>query len=402
MAERAEKDPDRGFILRVNSCLTPLEQIHNASILCRDGVIQAVGAYSALRVLEDIPCIDLSACHVVPGLIDTHLHGTGGFAAMRAEEEGDMSSLSRVLASHGVTSFVITALAAPGDELLAVTAALARCHEQAWPGAVPVGVHLEGPYLNPQKSGAQIRDAIRPVDLGEARELIQAGAGRIRIMTFAPELAHSRELIELLLEHGIVPSMGHSTANEEEAVAAVEAGARRCTHFFNGMPALTQRESSLTLVGLTDDRLTIELIIDGVHVHPRMIGLTCRVKPQANVVGVSDATQGAGLADGIYAYGAEKIVIRDGVSRRLSDGVLAGSALTLDAAMRNLERFSGLSQSEGLACFTTNAASSIGLHDRGIIKPGKRADLVVLDERREVQMTIVNGRVVYDRRDSAS
>ncbi len=387
----------QGFILKVNSCLTPVETIHNASILCRDGMIQAMGGYSALQVLEDIPCIDMSHYHAMPGLIDTHLHGSVGFAAMDADQDSDLSVISAGLAKHGVTSFVLTVLAAARQKMLNVIDALASAHGQQFPGAVPVGIHLEGPYLSLAKRGAQSAEAIRSIDIGEARELIQAGKKHIKTMTFAPELEQSTDLVKLLLENNVVPSMGHSMAEEDDVKQAVAAGATRCTHLFNGMPPLNQRKAGLTSVALTDDRLTIELIVDGVHVHRRMIDLACRIKQDNRVVGISDATQGAGLKDGIYHLGEDKVQLQSGVCRRVSDGTLAGSCLTLDQAMRNLCEFSSLSKNQVLKCFTSNAADSIGLGDRGVIQPGKRADIVVVDDNFQIQMTIVGGRVAYDR-----
>jgi N-acetylglucosamine-6-phosphate deacetylase len=264
-------------------------------------------------------------------------------------------------------------------------------------GAVPVGIHIEGPYLNPVKRGAQSERAIRPVDLDEARRLLAAGDGLVRIMTFAPELDRSADLIRLLRESAVVPSMGHSSADEETVLAAIGLGASRCTHFYNGMPQLDSRNVRLTAVALTDDSVTIEIITDGVHVHRRMVDLAIRSKPLSRIVAVSDAVQGAGLPDGLYHLGGDEVRIADGHSTRVSDGTIAGSCITLDRAMRNLADFSSLSESEAVACCTVNAARSIGLYDRGEIVPGKRADIVVLNAEREVEMTIVGGRIVYTR-----
>ncbi len=385
------------FILHVNSCLTPQECIHNASILFRGGGIVAVGGFSALRVLEEIPCVNLPNCRAVPGFIDTHLHGSGGFDAMDADQNRDMAPMSQALAMHGVTSFVPTVLSAPPQKMLAVTEALADLCHQDLPGAAAVGIHVEGPFLNPKKSGAQNIAYLREVDLGFTRELIQAGKGMIRTLTLAPELDQTAALIDLLLENGIIPSMGHSLADSQDAIRAIEAGASRSTHLFNGMPLLDQRKAGLTSIALTDDRLTIELIADGFHVHPQMVDIACRTKPRRNVVAISDATQGAGLADGIYHLGGDQIEISNGECRRVSDGRLAGSSMTLDRCLRNLIKFSSLSESEALACCTSNAANSIGLEGRGLIQPGKRGDVVVVDDNWEVQLTIVAGRVVYDR-----
>jgi N-acetylglucosamine-6-phosphate deacetylase len=392
---------EKDFILHVNSCFTPREEIHNASILCRDGKIMAFGGHSALPKIEGITQITLPNCKAIPGLIDTHLHGSGGFDAMDADTDDGIERMSAALARHGVTAFIPSVLSAPLPKMIRVLEALADCCEREYMGARPIGIHLEGPYLSVKKRGAQPAGFIRPVDINNARKLILAGKGKIRTMTFAPELHDCDLLINLLLEHNIVPSMGHSQADSKAALKAVAAGATRCTHLFNGMPLLDQRNASLTTIGLTDDRLTIELIVDGIHVNPHMIDIACRAKPHNRLVGISDATQGAGLPEGRYHLGTDEIIIADGQCRRVSDGRLAGSSLTLDRSLRNLINYSSMPVTEALACYTLNAAQSIGATDIGEIQPGKRADLVVVNEAWEVQLTIVNGRIVYDRQTMA-
>lgn len=386
------------FILHVNSCYTPTEQIHNASILFKQGQIMAVGGFSALEVLADAKCISMPNCHALPGLVDTHLHGSGGFDVMDISNNDEMNVMSLALARHGVTSFVPTILAAPKQKMMMAAAELSKhCFNENLPGAIPVGIHMEGPYLSLKKRGAQTAEDLQAIDLKVTEDLIRSANGKLKVMTFAPELNDSEKLAELLCEHNVVPSMGHSLAAADDTLRAVAAGASRCTHFFNGMPPLDQRHVALTSLGLTDDRITIELIVDGIHVSPEMIDLACRSKPVANIVSVSDATQGAGLVDGIYHLGKDQIIIADGASRRVSDGKLAGSCMTLDRGLKNLIQFSNLGEVNSLCAHTINAARSIGLKDRGVIKPGKRGDIVVVDENWEVQMTIVNGKIVYDR-----
>jgi N-acetylglucosamine-6-phosphate deacetylase len=318
---------------------------------------------------------------------------------MNAASYNSMDGISSVLARHGVTSFGLTVLPAPPDVMLSVVSSLSRLFDGAdAPGAIPLGIHIEGPFVNPERRGAMNAEAMRPVDLTEAADLIEAGNGWIRMMTLAPELDDSDKLIELLCEKGVVASMGHSMATEDSVLRAIDAGATRCTHLYNGMPPLNQRGAGLTSVALTDDRLTIELIADGVHVHPRMIDLACRSKPRSDVVGVSDATQGAGLADGIYTLGGERVRISEGRCVLERDNTLAGSCLTLDRAMRNLHSFASLNDAEVVACFTRNPAVSLNLNDRGVIEPGKRADIVVVDDDWNVVATMVAGRMVYDSR----
>lgn len=387
------------FLLEVGACLTPVETVRDACILCSDGVITAVGGASAFAGIEGVPRLALPGALAVPGFVDTHIHGGGGFDAMHADAQPDIAAMSVMLAAHGVTAFVPTLVSAPRPKLLAVVSALAGlCHDDH-SGAVPVGLNLEGPYLNVLNRGVQDKDAIRVIDLGEARELLAAGAKRVRIMSLAPELDGAEALIGLLREHDVVPSLGHTLADEHAALRAIDAGATRATHFYNGMPKLDQREAGLTAVAITDDRVTIELIADGIHVHPRMINLACRAKPTDRVVGTSDSTAAAGLADGIYRFRSESIRVANGSCRRVSDGRLAGSCLAMDRAVRNLRTFAAglFSDREAIACYTLHAARSIGLEDRGLLQPGMRADITVLDAQWEVVATIIRGRVVYSR-----
>ncbi len=385
------------LLIQVERCLTPFEEIRDAAILCRGGLIYAVGGASAFEGITDIPRLPLPGCCAIPGMVDTHIHGSGNVSLMNLNGIDELQSMSAVLAEHGVTTFLPTLITAPEAVLLPKIRLLAEaCSRTDYPGAVPAGLHLEGPYLSYEARGTQPQ-CVRDVDLGEVERILEAGAGKIRIMTFAPERAGALDLVRRLKEAGVVPSMGHTTADASVVLAAVDAGATRCTHLFNGMPAIHHRNVSLAAVALTDDRLTVELTADGVHVHPRMIDLAFRAKSAAQVVAISDAVQGTGIKEGNYRLGDERIRIEHGASRRLSDGRLAGSCISLDTALRNLHRFSALDSMEAVACCTINAAKSIGLRDRGAIEPGKRADIVVLDAEGTVTFTMIGGRIAYHR-----
>ena len=190
--------------------------------------------------------------------------------------------------------------------------------------------------------------------------------------------------------------MGHSIANEEQVLKAVEAGAQRCTHLFNGMPELHQRRAALTAVALTDDRITIEMILDGFHLHPRMVDLACRAKPKENLIGVSDSIQAAGLKDGTYHIGTEEISVKNGISTT-PEGVIAGTTLTLEEGWHHLVTYSHLTLSEAAACFTINPARNVGLDKVGELRPGKQADIAFFDtETNRARLTVSRGRVVFD------
>ena len=379
-------------------CLTPHENVPRSGILCKGDKITAVGGASAFSREEDMEIVELPGTYAVPGFIDTHINGAGGFDASTSYERGaDMGSMCKVLASHGVTSFVPTIVSAPFDKMILAISSTVKMLDGGYNGAVPVGLHIEGPFINKEKHGSQrMEDILGQVDLGMLREIIAEGRGRIKLFTFAPELSGSLKLIEMLLENGIKPSMGHSLASEEEVLRAVEAGVCRCTHLYNGMPALHHRDIALTAVALTDDRISIELILDGEHLHPRMVDLACRSKPKDKLIGVSDAIQGLGLNDGKYHLGVSKIRVKDGVVTT-EDGVLAGTTLTLEKGWQHLVTYSHLRATEAAACFTINPARDIGLENTGELRPGKLADISFFDTAtNKTRLTVSKGRIVYD------
>ncbi len=381
----------------VDSCLTPFEEIRHTGILCEGSHILAIGGASAFNHDPGLEVVDLKGCYAIPAFVDTHIHGSGGFDSSTVDEHNeDMSSMSKVLASHGVTAFLPTIVSNEHKSLLNVIDLLACMCEKEYCGAQPVGIHSEGPFINAHKRGAQNREYIRQIDLGEAKELIAAAKGKLKIMTLAPEIKNATSLIELLCENNIIASMGHSLADEETFVRAVDAGASRCTHLFNGMPALHQRSVGLTAMALVDNRIDVELILDGALIHPRMIELACRAKPKNRIIGVSDAVAGAGMSDGNYHLGECEIHVEKGKVTTM-DGVLAGTTQTLEEGWQHLARASHMPLTDAAACLTVNPARSIGLTKQGELKPGFFADIAFFDTgTNNVRMTVSKGTVVYD------
>ena len=378
-------------------CLTPQKRLEKGSILCEGEKILAIGGASAFTREAGLEVIELENIYCMPGFIDSHIHGAGGFDSSSAytgkEHLNDMSS---ILARHGITTFVPTVVAAPGDIMLKNLSALNDMIESGVSGADPVGIHIEGPFINPKKHGTQLPADIKAVDLGFCRELIDAGGGRVKKMTFAPELDNAAKLVELLLENNIMPSMGHSIAGKEDTLRAIDAGAHYCTHMFNGMPILHQREITLTTIALTDSRVNIELITDGHHLDPLMIDLACRCKPDNMVTGISDAVMAVGMVKGKYHVGAATFEINDGIAKT-ADGSLAGTTTLLDSGWQSLMTYSHMDASKAAACVTHNPAMAMGLEDRGILLPQKRADIAFFEcgTNRPV-MTVCKGKIVFD------
>lgn len=372
-------------------CLTPHVHIPNAGILCEEKKIIAVGGASAFSLDEPgLHVIDLTDAYATPGFIDSHIHGGGSYDTAKAlEPDADINILCRHLATHGITTFLPTLMSYPRDKMIALTAKLAELVEDSHEGADPCAINLEGPFINVRKCGSQNPEAICSIDMGYARELIAAGNGRIKLLTFAPELKDADKLIELLLENGVIPSMGHSIANPEEVLRAIDAGARRCTHLYNSLPPLHHRISSITDVVLTHNDIAVELIVDGAHIDPRMVDITARVKPNDKIIGISNAIEFENT-DGSRYFKKE-----DGLVYTRS-GVIAGTTMTLETGWAHLKNYSNMPGNLAAACFTSNPAQDLGLITRGEIRPGKRADITFFDlETNNVCMTVSNGSIVY-------
>ena len=376
--------------------LTPQKRIDQSAVLCEDGSILAIGGVSAFNMDKELEIYDLPNAYIMPGFIDTHIHGSAGFDASRAgRDEGSIQAMSLLLAAHGITGFMPTVVSLPQQDMLKNIAALADVMTQPMPGAEPVGIHLEGPFINQLKRGAQDKNAMREFDAVFVGELVAAGKGLIRRVTFAPELPGAEKLVELLLQSNIQPSMGHSIANEAETLRAIDAGARCCTHLFNGMPPLEQRQISITAVALTDDRVTTELIIDGRHLHPRMVELACRCKPETKLVAISDATMASGMPDGKYFIGESPIVVKDGFSQTF-EGTLAGTTTLLDTGWHSLMNYANTDETYAAGSVSYNPALSLGLHDRGRLRPGTRADMAIFEQgTNKLLMTVCRGEIVY-------
>ena len=371
--------------------------LENGAILCEGENILAIGGISSFDLEDNIEVYFFENAYATPGFVDIHIHGAGGFDSSAVlESPKSLNDMSLVLANRGITSFVPTVVSDQHDKMLNNLSELAKVIRQGCQGAEPIGINVEGPFLHPKKCGAQDISAIVPIDLGYAKELIAAGDGLIKLMTFAPGLDNAVDLVELLCMNNIVPSMGHSIASEEKTIRAIDAGASHCTHLFNGMPTLHQRDMSITNVVLTDNRVTVELIIDGRHIDPRMVDLACRCKPDDRLIGISDCTMAAGMSNGEYRIGPTKIIVENGYTS--TDGkILAGTTTMLDAGWHCLMGYGHLAPSQAARAVTSNAAKSIGFSDRGFLRPRLLADIAFFERNtHKPLMTVTRGGIVYD------
>jgi N-acetylglucosamine-6-phosphate deacetylase len=331
-----------------------------------------------------------------PGFVDVHIHGIGGHDTMDATPQA-IAAMSRQLAEYGVTSFLPTTVTAPHDDLLRQVRNVADAMARPPAGARPLGVHLEGPYISAEKRGAQPTDSLRLPDSAELETYLSAGP--VKIITLAPELPGAEALVRRAVAQGVRASLGHTTADYDQVRAALSWGISHASHTFNAMSGLHHRRPGAAGAVLTCDQLYAEIIADFVHTHPAIVDLVVRAKGVARTVLVSDAMRAAGLPDGQYALGSHTVTVRDGAPR-LADGTLAGSRLTLDQALRNVINVTGLTLAEALPMATSVPAAAIGLADTlGALVPGHRADVVLLDAKQHVTLTLVGGQVVYRAQD---
>jgi N-acetylglucosamine-6-phosphate deacetylase len=375
--------------------VTPSEAIINGTVLCEDGRISYVGRPEGVAPEPDSLIIEAGGQIVMPGFIDTHFHGSGGDDVMANGVEG-LHRIQKSLVRFGTTGFLATTIAARHDELLRSIEETLAARQRASEGAAILGIHLEGPYMNVSFKGAQPEWGIRDPNHDECRELLLAGGGLVRIMTLAPELPGGLELIRLLTAAGVEASLGHSTADYEMALAAIEAGATRATHLYNAMSGVHHRKPGLAAACLCEPGIQAEIICDGVHVNPHMVDLAWKAKGRDGLTLVTDATAAQGHGDGVYTLGDFEIEVR-GPLCTLRDGVtIAGSVLTMNRAIGNALAFTGMSLVDVAAMAATGPARVCGVAGQtGSLEVGKQADFAILNADFSVARTIIGGVTVY-------
>lgn len=376
--------------------LTPDEELFGATVVVRDGRIEAVGASLAPPVGAEP--LDLAGLTLAPGFVDMHVHGGGGFSLVTEDPE-EIRSYARWVVSRGVTGFLVTVVGAPLPQMRRWLAAAAAASEETEGAARCLGVHLEGPFVNPARRGALPAEGLRPPDVAEFLALNEAAQGRLKVITLAPELPGAAEVVSAARQRGVVVSMGHTNATYEQALDAIGRGVRQATHCFNGMRPFHHRDPGCLGAILSSPSVSAELIADGVHVHRGAMALLLAAKGSQGTILVTDGITAAGLGDGVYSLAGEAIEVQDGVAS-LPDGTLAGSVVTMDRAVRNVVSASGgalTSLPEAVRMASGNPAAALGLGESlGRIAPGFAADLVALDDRLEVAMTFVGGQPAYE------
>lgn len=317
---------------------------------------------------------------IVPGFVDLHNHGGGG-ASFTSGTAADILTGVRTHRAHGTTTLVASTVTERLDVLARQAGLLAELVEQ---GDL-AGIHYEGPFISPCRKGAHDEGLLRHPDPADVRRLVEAARGHARMVTLAAELPGGPESVRMLAERGVIAAIGHTDASYEQTRAAIDAGVTVATHLFNAMPPLQHRRPGPIAALLEDERVTVELINDGTHLHPAVLGLAFRGAGPDRVAFITDAMDAAGFGDGLYELGPMRVEVREGVARLVEGGSIAGSTLTLDTAFKRAVTLDGLSLPDTVRAISTTPARLLGLADRiGTLEPGKDADLVLLDEAYDV------------------
>ena len=379
--------------------LTPTDAVEHHLMLVEQGRIVDISLRSSRLVPAGVSTADFGNSVMAPGYVDLHIHGSAGYDVMDDATEA-LPAIEQLLARHGVTSYFPTTVTAPMDATLRALERLAdaiekreldleRQNSDGKIRALPLGIHLEGPFISHARRGVHPPENLLPATMPLFEKFWQAARGRIRMMTIAPELADAPEVIAEAARRGVCVSLGHSDADFAAAERGIAAGARHATHTFNAMRPLDHRSPGILGAVLTDRRVSADIIADGVHLDPAIVKLFADAKGLEQTVLITDATSATGMPVGRYRLGSFEVDVRDG--KCMVDGKLAGSVLTMDRAVRNLARFAEWDLPQAVAAASQNPARVARIANKGVLAIGADADFVVLSAEGEVLRTFVGG-----------
>lgn len=376
--------------------------LHNVQMALRNRIVPSANVWISegkiMRVdTGDLPTlegeyerIDGRGHLLVPGMIDVHIHGANGFDMMDGTEES-IQEVSRQCALTGCTSFLATSVSSTMEDLLEMIRSVKRVIGQEL-GAKIAGIHLEGPYLNPKRKGMQNEKYLRHPNIEEMKIIFQEAGSLIKMVTIAPELPGGMDLISFLKEQGVVIAIAHSDATYEEAKQAFASGASHVTHCFNGMRPIHHRDPGLIVAAFEEKHVSLQAIVDNVHLHPAIIRLIHNLKGPEGMVLITDALQAMGMGDGNYLFGGHHVTVSGGIAR-LEDGTLASSTVTMNEALRYTVE-TGIPLIDAVQMASNTPANILGFQQKGDISSGFDADLVLLDDEFQVLWTMVGGQIL--------
>lgn len=374
-------------LLLKNATVINYDQVLNNQTLIVEGA-KFVSAQDAQANAISIDCTDY---YCLPGFIDMHIHGAHGVDTMDATQLS-LHRFARALVEEGTTSFLATTMTQSEQAIDSALREIAA-FEQVEKEANLVGVHLEGPFISKQNAGAQPIDFIQKPNIEKFARWHELSGQKIKQLTIAPE--EGIELVKYAKQHDILASIGHSNATAEETLQAIENGVSQGTHLYNQMRAMHHREPGVVGTVLLEDAVYVEMIVDFIHIHPRMVDLAYRLKGAEKIILITDAMRAKGLSYGQYDLGGQEVTVTD-KGAHLANGALAGSVLKMNEAIRNMQLATNASMQELVRMSSYNAAQQLQLHNKGYIAPNKDADVVILDKDFCVKYTIVNGAIAYE------
>jgi N-acetylglucosamine-6-phosphate deacetylase len=369
-------------LIHAGRAFTPTTEIKDAGILIREGVIEAIGPRAGMSLPAGAQEIRATEKAAVPGFIDVHIHGAGGHDVMEGSAE-TLRVVTRKVSQYGTTSLVATTVTASTEQTLraieGIAAYIGQQHESDESRAEILGIHFEGPFISRERRGVHPSEWIQPPSAATLDKFLKAAAGNARMITIAPELLGAAPCIDAAREAGLVVSIGHTDATYEQARAAMARGARSATHVYNAMRPFSHRDPGVIGAVLTSPDINAELIADGVHVEEAAMKLLLLAKGAAHITLVSDGLSATGMPDGKYTLGGFEVTVSGGVCRN-AEGILAGSTLTLDRALRNIVAL-GIPVSDAVRMLTLNPATLLGIEfKKGSLRVGADADILLLDE----------------------
>jgi N-acetylglucosamine-6-phosphate deacetylase len=390
---------DSPLIISAGSICTPFEIIKNGSIgISNSGIIETIFPLKPEFAGAE-KHVGLKGFILIPGLIDIHVHGGFGVTFGEGNLASELDKYSKFAASYGVTGFLLSITGPDASSIREIIESYVGIFntEKEWPGAIPLGLHLEGPFLNVEKHGAFNPLWIHNPDPDEVKAYLDAGKDWIKQVSMAPELPGSEKVARLFTDAGVTVSLGHSNTDYEKASAALRGSFKHITHTFNAQSPLHHREPGVVGAVLASDNITAELIGDILHVHPAAMKILYRCLGPERIALITDAMAGAGMPDGEYELLNQKVTVRNGKAT-LPDGTIGGSTITLDLGMRAMIQLVGASLPEAVRMASFNPAKVIGEDSRiGSIEVGKEANLVFLDEAHKVVRTVVKGKIVFSK-----
>ena len=373
--------------------VTPFRIMNDGTVVIDNGKISELGKSSDVDIPGNCKMIKVNGKIICPGFADLLVHGGAGHGF--ADDNGEsIEKISSYFLSHGSTTMLASLFAKPEKHLLNDLRRIAKFIEKH-PESNVRGIHMEGPFLNKKFKGAMNENYLWKPGVEGWRKLWDASNGQIKLMTIAPELPGSIDVMREAAKNGVVLSIGHSMAEYDEVLNAIDNGAAHVTHIFNAMQHFHHRTPSVILASLLHNELKIELIADTLHVHPAVMQLLLKLKGSSGIILVSDSIRAGGMHEGEYEFADQKIYMK-GKKAYLEDGTLAGSTLTLNNAVKNMVEAAGARLTEAVRMASLNGIKVLNLeHKKGILAVGKDADIVVLNKNYEVEMTLLNGEIVY-------